>query len=67
MLAQCVVSFRDSEAGVLREAGERFEVSPERLEQINATKYGTLAEEVSETAPEKPVRRARGRKPKQAG
>lgn len=46
MLAECVVAFRDLDAGVLREAGDRFEVSPDRLASINSTKYGELAREV---------------------
>ena len=46
MTAECIVSFRDIEAGKLREAGERFEVTPERFKAINSTKYGTLVKEV---------------------
>ena len=48
MLAECVVAFRDLDAGVLREVGDRFEVSPGRLASINSTKYGELAREVPE-------------------
>lgn len=62
MLARCTRTFLDTEAGTLREAGSTFEVTPERLSAINATKYGQLAEEVSEE-PSEPVtapQRARG-------
>lgn len=48
MLAECVREFRDLDCGVLRAAGDRFEVSPERLGRLNATKYGELAREVTE-------------------
>ena len=51
MLAECVRDFRDLDCGALRRAGDRFEVSPERLERLNATKYGELAREVSEVPP----------------
>lgn len=52
MLAECVKPFRDLDAGVLREAGDRFEVSPDRLRRINATRYGELAREVPEVSSE---------------
>ena len=46
MTAECIVSFKDIETGRLREAGERFEVTPERFKALNSTKYGTLVKEV---------------------
>lgn len=52
MLAECVKPFLDLDAGAFREAGDRFEVSPDRLEAINATRYGTLAVEVPEAPSE---------------
>ena len=52
MLAECVRAFRDLDCGTLREAGDRFEVSPDRLRAINGTKYGELAVEVPEVPPE---------------
>lgn len=45
-------AFRDLDCGVLREAGDVFEVTPERLERINSTRYGRLAVEVDEDVPE---------------
>lgn len=62
MTAECIVTFKDLEAGKLREVGERFEVTPERFKAINSTKYGTLAKEVETPKSEKPVRT---RKPKE--
>lgn len=46
MTAECVRDFMDLEAKAMRKAGERFEVTPERLRAINGTKYGQLAREV---------------------
>lgn len=62
MLAECIVRFKDIDAGVLREVGDRFEVTKERLEAINGTKYGTLATEVAEPQNEAPKRRTTRRK-----
>lgn len=63
MTAECIVSFKDIEAGRLREAGERFEVTPERFKAINSTRYGILVKEVDEpteeTKSEKPKRTRR--------
>jgi hypothetical protein len=46
MLVEAITRFRDLEANEYREAGERFEVSNERYEAINGTRYGRLVEEV---------------------
>ena len=54
MTAECTVRFLDVEANVMREVGDRFEVTKERFEAINGTKYGKLVREV----------RPRGHKPK---
>jgi hypothetical protein len=51
MLVECVRAFVDLDCGVMREAGDRFEVSPSRFTAINGTKYGELAVEVSEVPP----------------
>lgn len=67
MLVECIVGFRDLDAGILRDAGDRFEVSPERFAALNGTKYGKLVSEVvSEVLrdEEKPARRTRTRKAK---
>jgi len=45
MQAVCVKPFRDLDAGVMREEGDIFEVSPQRLQRLNGTKYGQLAKE----------------------
>lgn len=52
MTAECVARFRDLEAGVMREPGDRFECAPERLAAINGTRYGVLAVEVEGEQPE---------------
>lgn len=54
MTAECIVRFLDIEANVMREGGDRFEVTPERFEAINGTEYGELVREVKH----------RGRRPK---
>jgi len=54
MTAECTVRFLDIEANVMREGGDRFEVTPERFEAINGTEYGELVREVKH----------RGRRPK---
>ena len=58
MLAICLSDFRDGETGELRHEGDVFEVTAERLEAINSTKYGTLASEhvVQEPKPKAPRR-----------
>lgn len=72
MRVKCIRKFRDTVAGTYRDEGDEFEVSPERLEEINSTRYGQLAkqvevpaevaEEVTEGAPEKRRQSRRGRK-----
>lgn len=47
MKAVCVTRFYDLEKKVMREAGEEFDCTAKRLEAINATKYGKLAEKVT--------------------
>ena len=59
MIAECEVRFFDKETKKMHEAGDRFEVSPERFAAINGTKYGVLVSEVPE---KKPARRGRPRK-----
>lgn len=66
MKVRCTATFRDLETGFLRVAGEVFEVTEERFDKINSTKYGTLAVTVEEEPePEKPKRRGRPRKTEQ--
>ena len=51
MLVKCVREFRDLEnKRMLRSAGERFEVTPERFAALNATRYGTLVEQADNTS-----------------
>jgi len=45
MRAVCTKAFRDLEAGVMREEGDTFEVSPERFERLKASRYGQLVKE----------------------
>lgn len=42
MRVKVVRAFRDIDAGMLREEGDEFEISPSRFEAINSTKYGEL-------------------------
>jgi len=45
MRAVCTKAFRDLEAGVMREEGDVFEVSPERFKRLKASRYGQLVKE----------------------
>lgn len=53
MKVECVVKFLDAETGDVHEVGERFDVTKERFEEINGTKYGQLVREVKTRAPKK--------------
>lgn len=54
MLIRCTRAFRDIGAGRLREVGEEWEATAERLAAINGAGYGKLAEAVNaEPEPEK--------------
>lgn len=66
MRATCVRRFRDLETGEMREEGTEFEVSAERLAEINGTEYGllALAIEDAETPKGEPERPKRGRRTK---
>lgn len=46
MTVECIVQFKDIKANKVREVGERFEVTSERMKAINSTKYGELVREV---------------------
>jgi hypothetical protein len=69
MLVECLKAFLDLDTKETRAVGERFEVTPERLSEINSTRYGQLVSEVAEVPSsgvsgiDKP-RARRGRKPK---
>ena len=52
MLVEATCKFKDLDCGVMREEGDRFEVSPARLAVINGTRFGQLAREVPEAPPE---------------
>jgi hypothetical protein len=71
MIAKCTTEFMDLEAHTLRKEGETFEVSKDRFEAINATRYGKLVEEAEEApeepseAPERAEKPKRGRKAKE--
>lgn len=54
MLIRCIRAFKDIEAGKLRDVGEEWEATAERLAAINGAGYGKLAEAVKgEPEPEK--------------
>lgn len=46
MIAKTIRRFYDKQAKVMREADEEFEVTGERLKEINSTKYRVLVEAV---------------------
>lgn len=46
MDAVALVRFKDLKSGAVHEAGEVFETSPEHLAELNASRYGKLAEAV---------------------
>lgn len=48
MRVKCIRTFRDFDAGRIRDNGEEFDVSPARFESINGTRYGTLVEALRE-------------------
>lgn len=52
MIAKCVKEFMDLKAHKLRKEGETFEVSEDRFNSINATRYGKLVENATEEAHE---------------
>lgn len=54
MLIRCIRAYKDIEAGRLRDVGEEWEATAERLAAINGAGYGKLAEAVkAEPEPEK--------------
>lgn len=54
MLIRCIRAFRDIGAGRLRDVGEEWEATAERLAAINGAGYGKLVEAVkAEPEPEK--------------
>lgn len=52
MKAECIKRFLDISADTMREVGEQFEVTAERFNEINSTRYGQLVKKVQ--APRKP-------------
>lgn len=62
MRAVCVRTYLDLKTGKLRNEGEEFETTPERLQEINGTKYGQLAVEVAEKAAEAPTEPQRAKR-----
>lgn len=61
MNVETVRDFYDTKERTFRKAGDRFEVTEERLAAINGTKYGQLVREV-EAKPEAKPRRTRAKK-----
>ena len=67
MKARAKAPFLDLQENVDRATGEVFECSEERFEEINSTRFGTLAERVAEEPeqaeePEEPARKPARRK-----
>lgn len=58
MLVVCVTRFMDLATGEVKNVGDKFEVTEERLAEINGTKYGKLVEPAVEEKPKR-TRRAR--------
>lgn len=58
MKAECVRRFLDLKEGIVREVGEQFDATAERLAEINSTRYGLLAKKVR--AERKPRQRKEG-------
>lgn len=57
----CLRDFRDLKSGKSLKAGDSFEATPQRLAEINGTKYGKLAQAVERP---KPTERPRARRAK---
>lgn len=47
MRVKALKRFKDLDAGLFRDEGEEFNVTPKRFEAINGTKYGALVEQVA--------------------
>ncbi len=62
-----ILPFDDLQEGVSREAGDSFEVTEERFEEINSTEFGQLVKpagkEGQATARKPAARKATARKP----
>lgn len=52
MLAKCLSEFHDKLENVNRSKGDTFEVTAERVEEINGAGFGILVEAVKEPASE---------------
>lgn len=57
MNAIALTEFRDIKAKKIRKAGDTFSTTPERVEELNSTRYGKLVEVISDT--EKPQKNAK--------
>ena len=44
MYVRCIKRFRDLKAGAMREVGDEFDVTAERMEELNSTQFGILVE-----------------------
>lgn len=56
MNVRVLMEFRDIKAKKTRETGAVFTATPERVEELNSTRYGKLVEVVDEV--EKPPRKS---------
>jgi len=52
-----LTEFRDIKAKKIRKAGDTFSTTPERVEELNSTRYGKLVEVIADT--EKPQKNAK--------
>ena len=52
MLVRCTKAFRDLQARTWRNVGDTWEATPTRLAEINRTRYGVMAEEITAGGPE---------------
>ena len=65
MLVECIRDFKDMAAGVMRQAGEQYDVDEERFAALNATRYGQLVKAVeAEPEPEPEPEPEEAAKPK---
>lgn len=56
MNVRALMEFRDIKAKKIRETGAVFTATPERVEELNSTRYGKLVEMVDEV--EKPPKKS---------
>lgn len=63
MKVRALILFNDLQSKKLRKAGEVFEASEKRVEQLNSTRYGALVEVIEEVKKETEPKKAATKKP----